>query len=163
MSSWPRRNINYHRPRRHPTTNGRHKRSADTRRESRIDANSTWYHINRVVRHRRKLDTDPAYRSKMALDGWIRRLRIGQHISTGSWSPTSAHDTPEEHGLMTLLDFKSLVMAQAADLMETYTTPATTAEEQAERRMNVYLICLPAYSEWDCEFHPGAARRRQEG
>ena len=48
-----------------------------------------------------------------------------------------------------MLDFKSLVMAEAANLMETYTTPATTAEELAERRMNIYIICLPAYPEWD--------------
>ena len=71
----------------------------------------------------------------MVLDGWIRRVRTGQRTSSGSWSPTNAHDTPEKHGFTTLLDFKSLVMAEATDLIETYTTPATTQEEQAERRM----------------------------
>ena len=60
----------------------------------------------------------------------------------------NAHDTPESRGLTTLLDFKSLVMAEAAELMLTYTTPATAKEEQAVRCMKVHLICLPAYPEW---------------
>ena len=89
-------------------------------------------------------------------------VRTGQRISSGSWSPTSAHDTPESHGLTTLLDFKSLIMAEAADLMETYTTPATTNEEQAERRMKVHLICLPAYPEWEHDTNPISAPAKHD-
>ena len=123
--------------------------SAKSGRERRLDVTTAWDCINRIVRHRRKWDNDPAYRAKMAKNGWIRQVRSGQRTSSGSWSPTGPHDIPERHGHTTMLDFKSLVMAEAANLMETYTTPATTAEERAERRMNMCIICLPAYPEWD--------------
>ena len=131
--------------------------SAKSRRENRLDVTTAWDCVNRIVRHRRKWDNDPAYRAKMAKNGWIRQVRSGQRTSSGSWSPTGPHDIPERHGHTTMLDFKSLVMAEAANLMETYTTPATTAEEQAERRMNIYIICLPAYPEWDHDTIPISA------
>ena len=53
-------------------------------------------------------------------------------------------------------------MSHDADLMETYTTPASATEEQPERQMSDYIICLPAYPEWDHDMDSPASPAQQD-
>ena len=48
----------------------------------------------------------------------------------------------------TQLDFKSMTVALAADHMERWKTPATSAAEQATRHNEFTEICGPAYPEY---------------
>ena len=80
------------------------------------------------------------------MDGFAVSER-GQRTSTGAGFPTEAYDTLEEHGFQTKLDFKSATMALAADHMERWRTPATSAAEQAVKHDEIVCIFGRAYPE----------------